>query len=168
MLTEHDHPFGEWASIAPALSDDAGVDERARAGAAKGVGPGIDGILEKPQNGPVHREPPPGLRRDVPIGFYHRQGDALLSAPQQDLPGTPHLGELREDQDRLLHALIGILLHPSIVAADVPDGQAQHQFAPAGFGEQPLVRPPANPTKLGLTHRPFQAQQEASLSCRGS
>jgi len=60
-----------------------------------------------------------------------------------------------------------VLLDPAIPGVDVTHGQPEDQGTPARLGEQSLVGPLPDPAPLGLTHRPFQPEQEAIIQLAG-
>ena len=78
----------------------------------------------------------------LPMERAHRQGEVLFAEPDQNLTNAPELDHFAEDQlNRLLYALIGILLHLAIRTPAETHRQIKFQLATTGLLTSRFQRP---------------------------
>src|SRR5712692_1775778 len=161
MIAQQDQPLLPRAVMAPRDVRSARDHVRARLGSAKSVRAGVEGILQEVQDRIVVGQAPRQPVAPDRIAREHRQRDLLLVHPEQDLPGAAERGEFLKDQpQRGLYALVGMLFQPPVARLHIPDRQANDEVPAPGLGRPRLVGALPEPAELRLTHRALEPQEQ--------
>src|ERR1700739_1393166 len=130
---------------------------------AKGVGASVDRIGENRPDVAINRQLPNDWGF-AGIARQHGYAHVLLAKPEQRLTDTSQLDRFAKDQlNRLLHALIGILLD---LAARVPtetDGQEKLQFTALGLLQDCFPRPLPEEIQFELGHGALHPKEQTII-----
>ena len=89
----------------------------------------------------------------------------MLQEPKQRLTRTSELPELCEHQaDRLLHALVGILLEPLVICFQIADWRHHDQLPAARFLVAGSKRPLTQEIKFVLVEAALQAEKKTVIA----
>ncbi len=139
------------------------LDHRARAGAAKHIGPGIDRVVEDVQDRVVDGQFPPDFAPGRSVD-NRRERDLFLPEPHMYLPDGPHPVEFGKHQSNgVLDPPVRVLVDPIPADAHVANGNRHEQLTAACLPAERLVGPLPKDRQFHLAHGPFHTEQQAVI-----
>src|SRR5262249_8914662 len=160
MVCEQDVPLASFTLEATHHALAARLDCHTAAGSAERVGAAVDRIGQDVMDGIVDRQLPDDAAAISDRVVHGRQGDALMTEPQMDLPDALELGEFGKDQRHsFAHPLIRVF-HDAVVShLDIANRYRQEQLSPSCLLPQRFQRTLPQDRELQLAHCTLHAEQ---------